>query len=110
MTKYFGGKHLVSATGGEGDTTLITLNRQSRRAKERFLLVNILLTPELCDIYWFGIVSKGNLNNRLSTMGNPTAARRTRQLLEEVLPDEIDDLAGKVYNRLSSHAKRETLN
>jgi len=87
--KYLGGKHLVIAATDDK-----TVNRQIREdSKERFLLVNVADTPELCDFYLGGIVTKGNLKVAISTNGkSPTAAKRLRQLLEEVLPDEIDDL------------------
>lgn len=87
--KYLGGKHLVI-----GATDDKSVNRQIRdEAKERFLLVNIADTPELCDFYLGGIVTKGNLKIAISTNGkSPTTAKRLRQLLEEVLPEEIDDL------------------
>jgi precorrin-2 dehydrogenase/sirohydrochlorin ferrochelatase len=87
--KYLGGKHLVI-----GATNDKAVNRQIRKeAKERFILVNIADTPELCDFYLGGIVTKGNLKIAISTNGkSPTAAKRIRQLLEEVLPDELDEL------------------
>ena len=87
--KYLGGKHIViTATDDK------TVNRQIRNeAKERFLLVNVADTPDLCDFYLGGIVTKGNLKIAISTNGkSPTTAKRLRQLLEEVLPEEIDDL------------------
>lgn len=87
--KYLGGKHIVIAATDDK-----AVNRQIRdEAKERFLLVNVADTPELCDFYLGGIVTKGNLKIAISTNGkSPTAAKRLRQLLEEVLPEEIDDL------------------
>lgn len=87
--KYLGGKHIVIAATDDK-----AVNRQIRdEAKERFLLVNVADTPELCDFYLGGIVTKGNLKIAISTNGkSPTTAKRLRQLLEEVLPDEIDDL------------------
>ncbi len=98
--KYLGGKHIVI-----GATDNKSVNRQIRdEAKERFLLVNIADTPELCDFYLGGIVTKGNLKIAISTNGkSPTTAKRLRQLLEEVLPEEIDDLL------LNLNAYRETL-
>jgi len=40
-----------------------------------------------------GIVTKGNLKIGISTNGkSPTMAKRIRQFLEELLPDEIDEL------------------
>ncbi|MFT4856230.1 MAG: precorrin-2 dehydrogenase/sirohydrochlorin ferrochelatase [Algoriphagus sp.] len=87
--KYLGGKHIVIAATNDK-----AVNRQIRNeSKERFLLVNVADTPELCDFYLGGIVTKGNLKIAISTNGkSPTAAKRIRQLLEEVLPDELDDL------------------
>ncbi len=87
--KYLGGKHLVIAA-----TNFPEINRQIRdEAKERFILVNVADTPALCDFYLGGIVTKGNLKIAISTNGkSPTAAKRLRELFEEVLPEEIDDL------------------
>lgn len=87
--KYLGGKHFVIAATNDK-----AVNRQIRdESKERFLLVNVADTPALCDFYLGGIVTKGNLKIAVSTNGkSPTAAKRIRQLLEEVLPDELDDL------------------
>ncbi len=98
--KYLGGKHLVIAATDDK-----AVNRQIRdEAKERFLLVNVADTPDLCDFYLGGIVTKGNLKIAISTNGkSPTTAKRLRQLLEEVLPEEIDDLLENL------HAYRDTL-
>ena len=98
--KYLGGKHLVIAATDDK-----AINRQIRdEAKDRFLLVNVADTPDLCDFYLGGIVTKGNLKVAISTNGkSPTAAKRLRQLLEEVLPDELDELLENL------HAYRETL-
>tara|TARA_R110002020_G_scaffold78213_3_gene196842 strand:- start:895 stop:1470 length:576 start_codon:yes stop_codon:yes gene_type:complete len=98
--KYLGAKHMVIAA-----TDNKAVNRQIRdEAKERFLLVNVADTPDLCDFYLGGIVTKGNLKVAISTNGkSPTAAKRLRQLLEDVLPEELDDLLDNL------NAYRETL-
>ncbi|MBB6326880.1 precorrin-2 dehydrogenase/sirohydrochlorin ferrochelatase [Algoriphagus iocasae] len=98
--KYLGAKHMVIAATDDK-----AVNRQIRdEAKERFLLVNVADTPDLCDFYLGGIVTKGNLKVAISTNGkSPTAAKRLRQLLEEVLPEEIDDLLDNL------NAYRDTL-
>lgn len=63
-------------------------------AKERHLLVNVADTPELCDFYLGGIVTRGNIKIAISTNGkSPTMAKRLRQFFEEVIPEEIDELA-----------------
>ncbi len=62
-------------------------------AKSRNLLINVADTPELCDFYLGGIVTKGNIKIAISTNGkSPTMAKRLRQFFEDVIPDEIDDL------------------
>lgn len=98
--KYLGGKHLVIAA-----TNFPEINKQIHdEAKERFILVNVADTPALCDFYLGGIVTKGNLKIAISTNGkSPTAAKRLRELFEEVLPEEIDDLLENL------HAYRATL-
>ncbi|SFO02866.1 precorrin-2 dehydrogenase / sirohydrochlorin ferrochelatase [Algoriphagus ornithinivorans] len=98
--KYLGGKHLVIAATDDKKVNLQIRNE----AKERFLLVNVADTPALCDFYLGGIVTKGNLKIAISTNGkSPTTAKRLRQLLEEVLPEEIDDLLDNL------NAYRDTL-
>lgn len=60
---------------------------------KRRILVNVADTPDLCDFYMGGIVTKGSLKIGISTNGkSPTIAKRIRQFLEGLLPDEIDDL------------------
>ncbi len=87
--KYLAGKHIVVAATDDPHVNL----QIREESKERFLLVNVADTPELCDFYLGGIVTKGNLKVAISTNGkSPTAAKRIRQLLEEVLPEELDDL------------------
>ena len=60
-------------------------------AKERKLLVNVADTPELCDFYLGSIVQKGDLKIAISTNGkSPTVAKRMREQLNELIPDEIE--------------------
>ena len=82
-------RHLVIAA-----TNKYEVNRQIYQdAKQRNLLVNVADTPELCDFYLGGIVTKGNVKVAISTNGkSPTTAKRLRQFFEQVLPDNIDDL------------------
>ncbi|MCH1517730.1 MAG: bifunctional precorrin-2 dehydrogenase/sirohydrochlorin ferrochelatase [Flavobacteriaceae bacterium] len=82
-------KNIVIAT-----TDVPAINQKVRKAcNRRGILVNVADTPDLCDFYMGGIVTKGNLKIGISTNGkSPTMAKRIRQFLEELLPDEIDDL------------------
>ncbi len=63
-------------------------------AKSENILINVADTPELCDFYLGGIVTKGNIKIAISTNGkSPTLAKRLRQFFEDVIPENIDDLA-----------------
>lgn len=60
-------------------------------ARKRNLLVNVADTPELCDFYLGGIVTKGNVKIAISTNGkSPTTAKRLRQFFEDVIPEDIN--------------------
>ncbi len=62
-------------------------------AKSSHILVNVADTPELCDFYLGGIVTKGHVKVAISTNGkSPTTAKRLRQFFEDVIPENIDDL------------------
>lgn len=56
-------------------------------------LLNVADTPDLCDFYLGSIVKKGNLKIAISTNGkSPTVAKRLKQVLNESLPNEMEDL------------------
>lgn len=62
-------------------------------ARERNLLVNVADTPDLCDFYLGGVVTRGNVKIAISTNGkSPVLAKRLRQFFEEILPDSLDNL------------------
>jgi len=62
-------------------------------AKQKGILTNVADTPDMCDFYLGGIVTKGNLKIAISTNGkSPTLAKRLRQLFEEIIPDDINEL------------------
>jgi siroheme synthase-like protein len=61
--------------------------------KEKKKLVNVADKPELCDFYMGSIVQKGKLKIGISTNGkSPTIAKRLKDLFNELLPEEIDEL------------------
>jgi siroheme synthase-like protein len=67
-------------------------------AKQKNKLVNVADTPELCDFYLSSIVKKGNLKLAISTNGkSPTIAKRLKELLSEVLPDELDEVLNNLH-------------
>ena len=62
-------------------------------AKQRGIFVNVADTPALCDFYLGSIITKGDLKIAISTNGkSPTFAKRFRELLEAVLPEELPEL------------------
>lgn len=71
----------------------IILAEQIRsRAHQNNTLVNIADKPGLCDFYLGSIVRKGDLKIAVSTNGkSPTVAKRLREILTEIIPDEEMD-------------------
>ena len=71
-----------------------TLNEQiQKHAKAKEKLINVADTPDLCDFYLGSIVTRGPLKVAISTNGqSPTFAKRFRQMLEAILPEEVEDL------------------
>lgn len=91
--KYLVGKDIVIAATNFKDINELVF----RDCKARNLLVNVADTPDFCDFYLGGIVTKGNVKIAISTNGkSPTTAKRLRQLLEEILPDDIDELVKNI--------------
>lgn len=57
------------------------------------ILVNVADTPSQCDFYMSSIVNKGQLKIAISTNGqSPTIAKRLKEVLQDALPDELDEL------------------
>ncbi len=85
-------------------TNSLEINKQIYKdAKVENILINVADTPDLCDFYLGGIVTKGNIKIAISTNGkSPTLAKRLRQIFEEIIPENIDDLA----ENLSSYRKK----
>jgi siroheme synthase-like protein len=62
-------------------------------ARQRRLLVNVADTPALCDFYLSSVVVKGQLKVAISTNGkSPTVGKRLRAVLEDTLPEELDEV------------------
>lgn len=81
------------------DVVMVAIDdkKESKRirdiAKKWGKLVNVADKPDLCDFYMGSIVQKGNLKIGISTNGkSPTIAKRLKDLFNELLPDEIDEL------------------
>lgn len=84
--------------------------------RSKNILVNVADTPEICDFYMGGIVTKENLKIAISTNGkSPTLAKRLRQTFEQELPDSIGELLNNMKDFRKTLAgdftkKMETLN
>ena len=76
-----------------------------KEAKKRGKLVNVADTPNLCDFYLGGIVTKGDLKIGISTNGkSPILAKRLRQFFEAELPEHTEAIIH------SLHGLRKKLN
>ena len=77
----------------------------SMDAKQKGKLVNAADKPELCDFYLGSIVQKGSLKIAISTNGkSPTVAKRIKEVLNETLPAELDELLNNmqvIRNKIS---------
>jgi len=76
-------------------------------ARAKGVLVNAADKPELCDFYLSSVVKKGNLKIAISTNGkSPTAAKRIKEMLNQSLPEELDDVVNnlqKIRNNLKGN-------
>jgi precorrin-2 dehydrogenase / sirohydrochlorin ferrochelatase len=85
-------------------------------AKDNNKLINVADTPDLCDFYMGGIVTRGDLKIAISTNGkSPTLAKRIREFLEDILPESTDCLIQNMYTlrgqiKTSFEEKVNTLN
>lgn len=74
-------------------------------AKQKNKLVNAADKPDLCDFYLSSVVQKGNLKIAISTNGkSPTIAKRIKEVLNEIMPDELDAVLNNmqsIRNKLS---------
>jgi len=68
-------------------------------AKKRSILINVADKPYLCDFYLGSIVQKGNLKIAISTnVKSPTIAKRIKEVLNETLPGEMDNLLNNMQS------------
>ncbi len=83
------GKQLVIAATDDK-----ALHGEIRRlAHAQGILVNVADTPAECDFYLGSVVQKGDLKLAISTNGkSPTIAKRLKETLTEVLPNELHEL------------------
>jgi uroporphyrin-III C-methyltransferase/precorrin-2 dehydrogenase/sirohydrochlorin ferrochelatase len=79
---------IIDATG---DATVAALLQQEKT--RRFLLLNSVDAPERCDFYFSALLNRGRLKIAVSSDGaSPTLARTVRDRIDELLPDNLDQL------------------
>jgi siroheme synthase-like protein len=72
-------------------------SRVQADAKAKRILVNVADKPHLCDFYLGSVVTKGSVKVAISTNGkSPTVAKRLREVLENLLPDEMESLLDNI--------------
>ncbi len=87
--KYLTGKHMIVASTDNPEVN-IQVYQDCRKLDK---LINVADNPPYCDFYMGGIVTKGNVKIAISTDGkSPTTAKRLRQFLEEVIPEDINKM------------------
>ncbi len=77
----------------------MVLNQHVQRlTRKRNILLNVADKPDLCDFYLGAVVVKGDLKIGISTNGkSPTIAKRLKEFLYGLLPEEIDETLGLMY-------------
>lgn len=94
------GHSMVIAATNDDEVNRLIYNA----AKEKNILVNVADTPEQCDFYLGAIVTKGDLKIAISTNGkSPTMAKRIREWLEDILPDNLQTLLENLHNLRKQH-------
>jgi uroporphyrin-III C-methyltransferase len=93
QTKDLGDKDLVIVATNDKE-----LNKDIKGwAKQVGILCNVADTPDQCDFYLGSVVKKGSLKLAISTNGqSPTMAKRIREALEDVFPDELEEVFRKL--------------
>lgn len=91
-------KFFTSDLEGKDVLILATNDRElhvqiKKDARKKRILTNVADTPDLCDFYLGSVVQKGDLKIGISTNGkSPTFAKRFREYLEGILPDNLQEL------------------
>lgn len=65
-----------------------------QKAKQFDILTNVVDNPPLCDFYTAAVLKKGAVKIAVSSNGvSPTLAKRLRDIIADVIPDEVEDSA-----------------
>lgn len=67
-------------------------------AKKHGKLCNSADKPDLCHFYLSSVVTKGDVKIAISTNGkSPTMAKRLREILQNALPNQLDDVVQNMH-------------
>jgi len=82
------------------------LNQQIKQlAAQKNILTNVVDNPPLCEFYTSAVLNKGAVKIAVSSNGvSPTLAKRLRDVIEEAIPDEVEDSA-VFLNKVRNHIK-----
>ena len=76
-----------------GDTPRAEAERIFKLCCEYRIPVNVVDVPELCSFYFPALITRGNLTISVSTAGSsPMAAAHLRQKIEDMLPDNTEQI------------------
>jgi len=95
-------KLLIIATNDEIlNATILAL------ANTKNILTNVVDNPPLCDFYTAAALKKGAIKIAISSNGvSPTLSKRLRDILDDVIPDEVNDTAhflGRIRAKLTGN-------
>ena len=76
-----------------GDTEVSAAKEMCGLCGEYSVPVNVVDVPELCSFYFPALITRGNLTISVSTAGSsPMAAAHLRQKIEDMLPDNTEQI------------------
>lgn len=97
-------RSFIESDLNEIDLLIVAVNNKEtslyikKLAQQKHILANVADTPEQCDFYLGSIVQKGDLKIAISTNGkSPTMAKRVKETLNEVFPDETQEVLENLY-------------
>ena len=87
-------------------TNNLALNTQIYfKAQEKNILTNVVDKPEYGDFYTGAVLQKGNIKIGISSNGvSPTVAKRLKEILIDVIPENISESTVRL-NKIRTHLK-----
>lgn len=93
-----------------GDTNRAEAERIAALCQRHRIPVNVVDEPELCSFYFPALITRGDLTVSISTGGtSPAAAGCLRQKIEELLPEETEQILGWLSEHRAALKERHLL-